>query len=489
LESSRIHATTSLSSFSLQRFTQPKRALTIPRVGCDIAHGLLDVYADRRIEPGTLTRFNRRMEETTAVRAVPRIDITPERGTVDGAMSIELSGFPPRREVTLRAMTNDPRDRAWSSHATFLTDARGAVDLRTTAPLSGSYAGADAEGVMWSLEPEGPAPKGPFDESSLAPLHITFSAELDRASVATITVERYFLSRDCHAIELKEDGLVGTLFRPAGDGPFQTVLVVGGSTGGQVFSGQCAARLAGHGYASLALSYFGAKGLPEHLVGIRLEYFARAMTWLRAQPFARDDGVAVVGRSRGGELALLLGATFPEVRAVVAYCPSDVVWGGIRAGNMVDKSAWALGDAAVPHVAPRLTPAQHAEIYGCKRPISLRALFDLPVDPLAASAAAIPVERIRGPVLVFSGDDDRMWPAGRMCDAVIERLTRHGHRHAFAHHRYPSAGHLLRVPCMPTSVVDSPMMALGGAPHGQALANRQSWVEVLRALEGDISAS
>ena len=250
-------------------------------------------------------------------------------------------------------------------------------------PVSGSYTDADAEGLLWSLEPEGAAPKAPFDESSLAPLHITFSAELDGASVASLTVERYFLASDCRAVELNEDGLVGTLFRPAGDGPFPTVLVVGGSAGGQVFSGQCAALLAGHGYASLALSYFGAKGLPEHLVGIRLEYFARAMRWLRAQPFARDDGVAVVGRSRGGELALLLGATFPEVRAVVAYCPSNVVWGGIRGGNMVDESAWAHGDRALPHLAPRLTPTQQAEIYG-KRPIALRPLFDVPVDPLAA---------------------------------------------------------------------------------------------------------
>ena len=192
-----------------------------------------------------------------------------------------------------------------------------------------------------------------------------------------------------------ENGLVGTLFRPAGDGPFPTVLVIGGSQGGQGFSGQCAALLAGHGYASLALSYFAGEGLPEHLVGIRLEYFARAMSWLRAQPYARDGGVAVVGRSRGGELALLLGATFPEVRTVVAYCPSNVVWGGIRGGRMVDRSAWAYRDRAVPHVAPRLTPEQEAEIFG-KRPIALRALFDVPVDPLAAIAATIPVERIRG---------------------------------------------------------------------------------------------
>jgi hypothetical protein len=79
---------------------------------------------------------------------------------------------------------------------------------------------------------------------------------------------------------------VGTLFQPAGDGPFPTVLVVGGSAGREVFSGQCAALLAGHGYASLALSYFAAEGLPKNLVGIPLEYFARAIGWL---PWPRWD--------------------------------------------------------------------------------------------------------------------------------------------------------------------------------------------------------
>lgn len=41
---------------------------------------------------------------------------------------------------------------------------------------------------------------------------------------------------------------------------------------------------------------------------------------------------------------------------------------------------------------------------------------------------------------------------------------------------------LLRAPCIPTSVIDSPTLALGGTPMGQALANRQSWTELLRAL-------
>ena len=423
------------------------------------------------------------MQTSPAVRATPRIDARPELGPVDGPSSVTLSGFPPRREVTLRATLDDPRGRAWTSHAVFHSDASGVVDLASTAPTAGSYTGADAQGLLWSLGPVGVAPKAPFDESSVSPLRVMFSAELDGASVATATVERTIVRSDCRVIAVKEDGLVGTLFQPAGDGPFPTVLVVGGSAGREVFSGQCAALLAGHGYASLALSYFAAEGLPKDLVGIPLEYFGRAIGWLRARPCARGDGVAVVGRSRGGELALLLGATFPEVRAVVGYSPSDMVCGGLRDNKSIEASAWTYREREVPHRGPRATAAQAAEIMG-KPPIALRPFFELPVDPQVASAAAIPVERIRGPVVLFSGDDDRMWPASTMCDAVIARLEKHGHPHPFAHHRYPGAGHLLRAPCMPTSVVDAPTWALGGTPRGQALANRQSWATLLAALSG-----
>jgi hypothetical protein len=171
------------------------------------------------------------------------------------------------------------------------------VDLASAAPRSGSYTGADAEGLLWSLEPRDGTPKAPFDESSLVPLKVTFSTELDGTSVASTTAERHVLAPDCRAVDLKEDGLVGTAFLPAGAGPFPTVLVIGGSQGGQWFSGQTAALLAGHGYASLALSYFAAEGLPEHLVEIHLEYFARALTWLRAQPWAKGDRLAIVWRS------------------------------------------------------------------------------------------------------------------------------------------------------------------------------------------------
>lgn len=112
---------------------------------------------------------------------------------------------------------------------------------------------------------------------------------------------------------IREDGLAGLLHTPAGPGPHPGVLLLGGSEGGVPDNG-VAGLLASRGFAKLALAYFGADGLPGELVRIPLEYFGHAITWLSARPDVADGRVGVIGASRGGELALWLGATFPAAR-------------------------------------------------------------------------------------------------------------------------------------------------------------------------------
>ena len=51
-------------------------------------------------------------------------------------------------------------------------------------------------------------------------------------------------------------------------------------------------------------------GLPPTLSNIPLEYFETAIEWLQHQPRLDGGRIAVSGTSRGGELSLLLGATF-----------------------------------------------------------------------------------------------------------------------------------------------------------------------------------
>lgn len=104
---------------------------------------------------------------------------------------------------------------------------------------------------------------------------------------------------------VSDNGLVGRFYEPSGNGPHPGVLALHGSTP-HILDGE-AGLLASHGYATLALQYFGAEGLSPTLSEIPLGYFEMAMQWLTAHETVANDGIGLLGGSRGGELALLLG--------------------------------------------------------------------------------------------------------------------------------------------------------------------------------------
>lgn len=103
--------------------------------------------------------------------------------------------------------------------------------------------------------------------------------------------------------------------------------MLGGSEGGLPCDSE-PSLLASHGFPTLALAYFGVPGLPSHLRLIPLEYFRRAFEWLGRQPGVDPAKLVVLGISRGGEAALLLGSTYPDlVHGVAEYVGSSKVLG------------------------------------------------------------------------------------------------------------------------------------------------------------------
>lgn len=111
----------------------------------------------------------------------------------------------------------------------------------------------------------------------------------------------------------------------------KTLLLLSGSQGG-FFSDKYkifVENLVSNGYAVLDLAYFRKGNLPVNLKNIKLEYFENALLWLSEQPEAIRDEVAVLGVSKGGELALVLASRYPQFKAVVAAVPSNVVFQGI----------------------------------------------------------------------------------------------------------------------------------------------------------------
>jgi dienelactone hydrolase len=271
-------------------------------------------------------------------------------------------------------------------------------------------------------------------------------------------------------IAVRDDGLVATWYPPASGKRGPAILVLGGSEGGEDGGKRLGEALAKQGYGVLALAYFKAEGLPPQLQEIPLEYFGKAIAWMQAQPLVDGKRIGLYGISKGGEAALLVASREPAIRAVVAAVPSSVVWQGINTANYAEvKSSFSLDGKPMPFV-PYDTSAAFTGVLDLYQR-SLRFLG-------AHEDAAIPVERIAGPVLLLSGKGDSLWPSSQMADQVIARLDAKGFRHAHRHIAYPDAGHGAM---LPPSIWNrnSSMDSLGGTEAGNAAARVDAWAQTL----------
>jgi len=261
-------------------------------------------------------------------------------------------------------------------------------------------------------------------------------------------------------------------------GKHPAIIIIGGSGGGLGSTSAVGSLLVESGYATLALAYFGVEDLPPQLQEIPLEYFKRAITWLRAHPSVESSKIGLIGTSKGGEATLLIGATYSEIRAVVAYSPSHVVFQGIDeawSDSSMSKSSWTLEGKPVPFVPFRMD-SDCIERYGFYLGLYLASLQ----NRQAVGRAVIPVERINGPILLFSGTDDAVWPASMMCEQVVERLKQRHFTFSFQHCSYDGAGHLLAGPSRlaPAASISAGGMTFGGTENANAAAREEAWTKV-----------
>ncbi len=415
------------------------------------------------------------------------LSVEPASALIDVPRIIKVTGAEPGAEVAIHLDLAQGDGSVFSSDAVFQADASGEVDLTQDAPLRGCYAGVSGMGLVWSAtrQTEG----DPF-AAGIAP-----SVGVLRAGDAIARFTQSFMAEGVERQEVRAEGLVGTLFLPPGAGPHPAVIVVNGSGGG--VNEARAALYAAHGFAALALGYFRAPGLSPYISNTRLEYFATALDWVRATVRPLHGFVALSGQSRGGELALLLGATFPgKVSAVVGYVPGAAVHGAMSAADPAlgrDAYAWLLDGKPVPHVWEGNRTATWAPYDTAPEPkrhaMGVSTALD---DPEAVARARIRVERIRGPVMVLSGTDDGSWPSSRYGDMIMDALR--DHPWPTHHLRYEGAGHFILYPHVPTTEttrrhpVRGTLSTFGGTPEGGAQANADSWPRVVAFLREAVLA-
>lgn len=288
----------------------------------------------------------------------------------------------------------------------------------------------------------------------------------------------------------QQAGLSGVFVRPDGAMPMAGVIVIGGAEGGM--HEPDAAALAYHGFAALALAYFGAPGVPPVLKEIPLEYFFNAIDFLLAQGVER---VGLVGGSRGGEASLLVASCDPRVAAVVSVVGSGVVTSGIDySQGTLDRilstpvTSWTLAGAPLPQL-PYSVPADLADKVSARATVRLRDYFaPLPTDPAELERIAIPVERSKAAILLIAGADDRSWDSPAYHAIAAARLKAAKYAHAWENIVLPGVGHLIAGPPrgpITSSTGPGPGITFdfGGDPEITTAARAETWQRTVAFFE------
>lgn len=407
------------------------------------------------------------------------LSVTPAEGLLDEPRRIAVEGLQPAQTVVLSTRTLRGNGQYWLSSATYVADAEGRVDLERYAPVSGSYEGVSALGLLWSQRPEVEGAADVFPDDVLQPLVTRIFVEGSDQEVALI---QRLAAHGVTRREVREDGLVGTLFMPASKGPHPAVVVLNGSGGG--INEHRAALYASRGYAAFALGYFKAPGLSPYISNTPLEYFVAGLNWVRREVRPAHDFVALSGQSRGGELVLLLGSMFPEaVSAVIGYVPSALVHGGQAAADPAvgrDGPAWLYEGKPLVHLwNDNKTASWAAKDAGLRNAESISTAL---LDHETVKRVTIPVEKIQGPVLLLSAGDDAAWPSARFSRMALQRLQEAGHPWPVQHLDFEHAGHTILLPHIPATY------SVDGTPAANAEANEQSWRAVKAFLDEAVNA-
>ena len=217
----------------------------------------------------------------------------------------------------------------------------------------------------------------------------------------------------------------------------KAIVLIGGGQWGDYW----AQEFANSGMVGLSIPYTGKEGLPKLPEEIDLAYFENAIMWLGKQKEVNKNKIVIMGASRNAELALVLASTFPEIiSGVVAYSPSSVSWSNtILPYNSNElKPSWKYKGIDIPYVPMEKIIGNESD------KIELLAYWEKGLSKSElVNRATIKTEKINGPILLFSGTDDKVWPSSLMADMIEENLKAYEFKHSFQNIKYENAGHLI----------------------------------------------
>lgn len=213
------------------------------------------------------------------------------------------------------------------------------------------------------------------------------------------------------------------------------VVGLGGSEGGNAWASnywkKVRDQFIDEGYSFLAVGYFKTKNSPKELDRIGIDDIYAMIS--EAKKKSNSSKTAIVGGSRGADLALLLASYYSDINCVVGLSSSHVVFPGNTTHFLT--SSWTYQGEELPFV-----PVNDASVPFIMSGDLRGAFSSMLQDKVAADKAAIKVEKIKGSVLLLSGTKDEICPSSEMSDEMIERLKENSFAYPYEHVKY-EGGH------------------------------------------------
>ncbi|MBN1271622.1 MAG: acyl-CoA thioesterase/BAAT N-terminal domain-containing protein [Candidatus Aminicenantes bacterium] len=412
------------------------------------------------------------------------ISINPAQALFGTPFSMTIAGLKPGEHAVLKARSIDGMGTFWDSTATFEADRNGKIDLSSQAPIAGDYAEPDVMGMLWAMQPSNRRDKARPYVAYEHGITVEFTLNDAKGRTAAAILGRYYQMPDTGLVRVPLDanGCKGFLYYPEKGGPFPGLILLGGSGGGM--SDIKARTLASNGFATLALAYFRYPGLPGYLIEIPLEYFRRAIEWMKTCQAVQKGKLGLVGYSKGGECSLLLASLYDEFSAVAAMVPSAYVWKGV---TPLAKSSWTMAGEPLPFISTKETE-EEVQQFIRRELTSIRKWYAgglAAADPELVNKARIPVENIKAPIFLASDRADQTWPSVEFCETIVQNLKARHFPYEYKHICGENAGHHA---CWPDYIPGTDRGVNAGNPKDKVKWSLIVWKEMLSFLHKYLDA-
>lgn len=275
-----------------------------------------------------------------------------------------------------------------------------------------------------------------------------------------------------HVEDIKDDILIGYHFKQNTPTYNGVLVCFGGSEGGCNYD--VAEEQAQRGYDVLALYFFGKNHQNEQLTSVPIELFEHIQDYIESHCSSAKP-LTFISASKGAELCLNYAEYYPGDYNMILYAPTAYRYQGLDFRN--PSSSWTKDGVELPYLSfKHVSFKEKCKFYFnffVKKRVAFHNYYQSALDnAMNIDESRFKIINFQGHILLFAGDDDKMWNS-----ATMAKTLKLSNPDTVECHVYANAGHCFDL------TEDTGRFLLGGTKEGNQHAYEESELLLKKTLE------